>query len=188
MSHVAVQMRPAIFLDRDGTIIEDCGDLGDPTQIELLPGIVDALRELHKHFALFIVTNQSAVARGTLTMDRVNAVNARLVAMLSDAGVTIEQVYVCPHARADGCNCIKPKPHFLRLAAAEHSIDLRRSFTVGDHPHDVEFALSVGATGVYVLSGHGAKHRGDLRIDCPVFDTLAGASALFLASVVDTTT
>lgn len=77
-------------------------------------------------------------------------------------GATITAVYVCPHQRSDGCLCIKSNPHFLHKAAAEHGIDLRRSFTVGDHPHDVEFARSVGARGVYVRTGHGDKHLAEL--------------------------
>lgn len=152
----------AIFLDRDGTIIVDKGDLGDPDQVEFLPGAVDTLRALQGRFALFIVTNQSAVAAGRLTLAQVNQVNARVVELLAQARIRIEAVFTCPHSRAQGCACIKPKPHFLHIAQRSHGLDLRRSFTIGDHPHDVEFARAVGATGIYVLTGHGTKHRGDL--------------------------
>jgi D-glycero-D-manno-heptose 1,7-bisphosphate phosphatase len=161
-SSVTETSRPAVFLDRDGTIIVDNGDLGDPGQVEFLPGAIDTLHALQSHFSLFIVTNQSAVAAGRLTLDQVNRVNAHVVERLAHAGVRIETVFTCPHARVQGCNCIKPKPHFLRLAERVYRLDLRRSFTVGDHPHDVEFARAVGATGIYVLTGHGSKHRGDL--------------------------
>ncbi|HMA94383.1 MAG TPA: HAD-IIIA family hydrolase [Polyangiaceae bacterium] len=154
--------RPAVFLDRDGTLIEDCGDLGTPHQVRFLPGVPETLLRLQQQFVLFIVTNQSAVAAGRLSMQQVNAVNSHVVESLNQIGVRVEEVFVCPHARADGCQCIKPKPHFLRLAEQKHRIDLSRSFTIGDHPHDVEFACGVGATGIYVLTGHGAKHRADL--------------------------
>lgn len=155
-------LRPAIFLDRDGTIIEDRGDLGDPQQIVFIPGVREALRSLQERFALFIVTNQSGVSVGRLTAEQVAAVNRRVVARLSSAGVTIERVFVCPHARTDRCICMTPKSHFLEVAEREHWIDLRRSYTVGDQPYDVELARSVGATGVYVLTGHGSKHLADL--------------------------
>jgi len=171
--------RAAIFLDRDGTLIADRGDLGDPVAIEFLPGVVDVLRELQAEFALFIVTNQSAVSAGRLTMKQVAAVNDAMVERLRTVGVIIERVFVCPHARTDGCDCIKPKPHFLYVAEREHGIDLKRSFTIGDHPHDAELALSVGATGIYVLTGHGQKHVGELGSGFVVVPSLADARRAF---------
>lgn len=153
---------PAVFLDRDGTIIDDRGVLGEPSEVVFYPDTVDALRRLQEHFLLFLVTNQPGVARGVITLDHVNRVNAHVVSYLAEHGVTITAVYVCPHERVDGCICIKPNPHFLHKAAAEHAVDLPRSFTVGDHPHDVDLARSVGARGVYVRTGHGEKHLGDL--------------------------
>jgi D-glycero-D-manno-heptose 1,7-bisphosphate phosphatase len=176
---------PAIFLDRDGTIIEDRGDLGAPDQVVFLPGVIDALVALRADYALFIVTNQSAVARGCVTMAQVDAVNRRVVDTLASAGITIVRVFVCPHARTDGCDCIKPKPFFLRVAEREHHIDLPRSFAVGDHPHDVEFARSVGATGIYVLTGHGAKHREALGDDSVVLDSLAAVTSGLLCGLMD---
>ncbi len=167
------RLRPAIFLDRDGTLIEDRGNLSHPNQVVFLPGAIQALQVLRDDFAFFVVTNQSGVAKGHLTLEQVAAVNAYVVSELAKAGVPIERVFVCPHARTDGCDCIKPKPHFLRVAEREHHIDLRRSFTVGDHPHDVEFASSVGATGIYVLTGHGVKHRGELDPAHCVVESLA---------------
>ena len=179
MPATSTQHRPAVFLDRDGTIIEDRGDLSEPNQVVFLPGAIAALQALQKHFLLFIVTNQSGVAKGLLTLEQVSTVNAHVVDRLSSAGVAIERVFVCPHARTEGCVCIKPKPHFLRLAAREHQIDLQHSYTVGDHPHDVEFARSVGATGIYVLTGHGMKHRGDVDPSYIVVPSLADALPWF---------
>jgi D-glycero-D-manno-heptose 1,7-bisphosphate phosphatase len=175
--------RPAIFLDRDGTIIADRGDLADPADIELLPGVVEILGELQARFALFIVTNRGAVSAGRLSLEQVARVNDAVVRNLETAGVRIERVFVCPHARSDGCDCIKPKPHFLRVAEREHGIDLVRSFTVADHPHDVELAAAVGATGVYVLTGHGRKHLGELRAGFVVVPTLAEARQAFCGTL-----
>jgi D-glycero-D-manno-heptose 1,7-bisphosphate phosphatase len=158
-------LRPAVFLDRDGTVIEDRGHLADPSEVVFYPDTVEALRRLRERFLLFLVTNQPWVARGILTPEDVDRVNARVVSHLAEHGVVITAVYVCPHERSDGCSCIKPKPYFLRQAAVEHGVDLRKSFTVGDHPHDVEFARSVGARGVYVRTGHGSQHVGELAPD-----------------------
>jgi len=151
-----------VFLDRDGTLIEDRGVLAEPSDVVFFQDTVDALSRLQRHFLLFVVTNQPGVARGVITLDNVNRVNARVLSHLSEHGVTITAVYVCPHQHSDACSCMKPNPYFLHKAAAEHYVDLRKSFTIGDHPHDVEFARSVGARGVYVRTGHGEKHLPEL--------------------------
>lgn len=158
----AARLRPAVFLDRDGTVIEDRGVLAEPSDVVFYPDAVDALKRLQDRFLLFLVTNQPGVARGAITLDHVDRVNARVLAYLGEHGVSITAVYVCPHEREDGCRCIKPNPYFLQKAAREYGVDLKRSFTVGDHPHDVEFARAVGARGVYVRTGHGEKHLPEL--------------------------
>lgn len=154
--------RPAVFLDRDGTIIEDRGNLSDPSQVEFFADTVPALRRLCPQFDLFMVTNQSGVGQGAISMSDVERVNSYVTAHLARHGIRLTAVYVCPHERAAGCECIKPKPYFLRKAEAEHGIDLPRSFVVGDHPHDVTFGDNAGATGIYVLTGHGKRHRHQL--------------------------
>jgi D-glycero-D-manno-heptose 1,7-bisphosphate phosphatase len=104
------------------------------------------------------VTNQCGVARGIVSLEEVERVNTHVASHLLQHGIPIAATYVCPHERSAGCDCIKPKPHFLRKAEADFGIDLERSFVIGDHPHDVVFATNVGATGIYVLSGHGRNH------------------------------
>ena len=158
MSEKESRLRPAVFLDRDGTIIEDHGDLHDPSQVEFFEDTIPALRRLAGRFTLFIVTNQSGVAKGTISARDVERVNAHVLSRLAEAGIGIAATYVCPHERRDGCLCMKPNPFFLHKAETEHGIDLQRSFVIGDHPHDVEFAKAGGATGIYVLTGHGLKH------------------------------
>jgi D-glycero-D-manno-heptose 1,7-bisphosphate phosphatase len=153
---------PAVFLDRDGTLIEERGHLAHPDDVVFYDGTIDALRLLASRFMLFIVTNQSGIAKGMLTWNQVRGVNAHVLDRLGRQGVEIADVYVCPHARTDGCDCIKPKPYFLEIAAREHDVDLRRSYTVGDHLHDVELARNVGAKGVFVLTGHGVEHADEL--------------------------
>ncbi len=174
--------RPAVFLDRDGTLIEDHGDLSDPSQVVFYEDTVTALLRLADRFALFIVTNQSGVAKGTITIEGVHRVNGYVEEYLAARGVPIAAIYVCPHLRSSGCECIKPKPHFLKEAERNFSIDLRRSFVIGDHPHDVELAMQVGATGIYVLSGHGMKHRGELTMETIVVDGIGEATDKILAT------
>ncbi len=161
-------LRPAVFLDRDGTIIEDRGDLARPSQVAFFADTFPALKRLNRFFDLFIVTNQSGVSTGAMTMEDVKCVNAHVVSELALFDIRIRETYVCPHKPNDGCSCVKPKPYFLRKAETDHGIDLKRSFAIGDHPHDVAFAENAGAKGIYVLSGHGEKHQEELSGDVVV--------------------
>jgi len=155
----------AIFLDRDGTIIEDGGYLKDSSDVVFFPETFKALRRLQDYFLLFIVTNQAGIAEGRISRRDANRVNRGIVAALAEAGVEITDVYVCPHSRLDDCVCIKPKPYLVQKAAKNYHIDLQWSFVVGDHPHDIQLARSVGARGIYVLTGHGRKHLAELPED-----------------------
>jgi len=155
----------AIFLDRDGTIIEDRGHLRDPSDVVLFPETFPALRKLQDYFLLFIVTNQAGIAEGKISRSDANRVNSGIVAALAEGGVEVTDVYVCPHRRSDNCHCIKPKPYFLKRAATLYGLDLSKSFTVGDHPHDIQLAKNVGARGIYVFTGHGKKHLAELPKD-----------------------
>lgn len=150
--------KPAIFFDRDGTLIEDRGYIGSVADVVFHEDTLFALTRLGNHFLLFIVTNQGGVGAGYLSDQNVEKVNQHIVETLVRAGVTISAVYVCPHTRDQGCECIKPKPYFVLKASQEFNLDLSRSFVVGDHPHDMELSQQVGATGIYLLTGHGRKH------------------------------
>jgi len=158
----------AIFLDRDGTIIEDVGHLRDPSDVVLFPETFPALRKLQNYFLLFIVTNQAGIAEGKISRSDANRVNSGIVAALAEGGVEVTDVYVCPHRRSDNCHCIKPKPYFLKRAATLYGLDLSKSFIVGDHPHDIQLAKNVGARGIYVFTGHGEKHLAELPQDTEV--------------------
>jgi histidinol-phosphate phosphatase family protein len=167
---------PAVFLDRDGTIIEDRGDLSDPSQVVFFKDTVSSLRYLSGHFALFIVTNQSGVAKGTISMQDVERVNSCISSYLSAHGVRFLATYVCPHERVSACPCIKPNPYFLKKAERDFGVDLGCSFVIGDHPHDVELARNAGANAIYVLSGHGLKHREDIPRDTEVASDIREAA------------
>lgn len=170
----------AVFLDRDGTLIEDRGDLSQPSQVVFLERTVEALRRLQSVFSLFIVTNQSGVGKGNITVADVARVNAYVVSCLADAGIQIMETYVCPHRREDACQCAKPNPYFLNVAARDYGIDLVRSFVVGDHPHDVTFGRNAGAGSVYVLTGHGLHHCDALSPDTVIAEDLLDAATVIL--------
>jgi len=175
--------KPAIFLDRDGTIIEEAGYIGDISLVEFFPFTVSVLREFQKHFLLFIVTNQSGVSKGLVTLREVVSVNRYITDYLSAADINIERVFCCIHRAEDNCRCRKPFPYFIRQAASEFNIDLGRSFIIGDHPSDIECGINAGVTPLYLLSGHGEKHRKELRPDVVVCSDLKAASGLIITKL-----
>lgn len=172
-------MRPAVFLDRDGTLIDEVGHLGDPDGVVIIPGVPDALRRLaDAGYARIVISNQGGVARGFFTEQDVRAVCARTAEMLAADGATIDAWYHCPHHPdfGDPCECRKPLPGLLHRAAAEHGIDLTRSWMVGDHLVDVQAAQAAGARPIKVLTGHGMLHEdGEVGADVPVLADLPAA-------------
>lgn len=166
----------AAFLDRDGTLIEDRGFLSSPGQVVFIPETFDALHRLQQRFRLFIVTHQAGISRGLQTAEQVEAVNAHVVTALAQRGITIDDVYCCPHDASENCRCIKPKSFFLNRAAERYGVDLTRSVSIGDHPADVELATNVGGKGLFVLTGHGEKHRWEIPDDTPVFADISAAA------------
>jgi D-glycero-D-manno-heptose 1,7-bisphosphate phosphatase len=155
-------MKRAVFLDRDGTINEDVGDLFEIERVAFIPGAIDALRMLAGKFDLFIITNQSGIGKGVFDLDRYHSFEREYNRLLKRQGIDIIETYCCPHRKDQPCICRKPSPHFMTVAAEKYGLDLPRSFAIGDHPHDVEMALGAGSKGVYLLTGHGRKHRGEL--------------------------
>lgn len=168
--------KPAVFLDRDGTLIEDVGFIRHADGIQLFPHTVQALQKLQLHYLLFVITNQSGIADGALTLDEAETVNRALENSLQRHGVTFADWYICPHNAKDRCNCRKPQTAFLTRAATEHHVDLTRSFIVGDHPHDAATGQALGVRGLYLLTGHGQKHRTELPDSVPVFPGLGEAA------------
>jgi D-glycero-D-manno-heptose 1,7-bisphosphate phosphatase len=158
-------MHKAIFLDRDGTINEDVGDLYSPDNLIFIPGAIEALKSLQQNFLLFIVTNQSGIGKNIFSEDEYLKFNEHFIRLLNSRGVTIRQVYYCPHRKEENCICHKPNQYFIREAEKRYDIDVPNSYVIGDHPHDVEMAYSVGAGSVYLLTGHGKKHLQELNIE-----------------------
>lgn len=148
----------AVFLDKDGTLIEDIPFNVDPGLIRLADGAIDALRLLQKlGFQLIVVTNQSGVARGYFAERMLEDVKRRLCEMLTSAGIVLNGFYYCPHLPrgevrkyAIPCFCRKPQPGMLRRAAREHNLDLSASWMIGDILHDVEAGNRAGCRTVLI--------------------------------------
>lgn len=147
---------PAIFLDRDGTIIVEKNYLGDPDQVVLLDGAVEGLRAMSRHsLPLVVVSNQSGVGRGYFSVDQARAVERRLDELLAREGVAIAGWYMCPHAPDENCSCRKPLPGMINAAVRDLDLDPARSFVIGDKRSDIDLASAVGAAGILVTTGHG---------------------------------
>jgi len=140
---------PAAFLDRDGTLMEDSGFVGDPARVRVLAGVPEALLALATAgFERIVVTNQSGVARGMFGRADVEIVNAALADELARHGAGIEAFYYCSHLQ--GCDCRKPLPGMVHRAVAERGIDLARSVVFGDRGSDIALAAAVGIPGILV--------------------------------------
>lgn len=152
--------RPAVFLDRDGTVIEHVPYLCDPALVRLLPGTAEALRRFHRAgFACVIVTNQSAIGRGMLTEERLDQIHMEMNRQLAVRGATIDAVYCCPAAPAGDDRTIvenpdrKPGPGMLLRAAADLKLDLKSSWMVGDLISDVLAGENAGCRSILLASG-----------------------------------
>ncbi|MFM8273156.1 MAG: D-glycero-alpha-D-manno-heptose-1,7-bisphosphate 7-phosphatase [Gemmata sp.] len=174
--------RDAVFLDRDGTLIEDVHYLARPDQVRLIPGAAAAVRALNDAGALVVVvTNQAGVARGLFPESRVAEVHRRLSELLAQHGAKVDAFYHCPH-HPEGlggyrvaCACRKPEPGMLLAAARDLDIDLARSWMVGDKPCDAGAGRAAGCRTLLVRTGHGAELAGGV-------DDLAAAAAIVLQS------
>lgn len=149
-----------VFLDRDGTIIEEVGYGHRLEDYALIPGALEALRDLRDAgYRFAIVTNQSGIGRGIFTRADYEQFHGRLLDDLAQAEITVEKTYMCPHAPADSCSCRKPNPVSLLDARDQLGANLARSWMIGDHVKDVQLAANAGCRGILVLTGHGEEER-----------------------------
>lgn len=153
----------AVFVDRDGTIIRDLHYLSTPDGIRFLEGALPGLRILRESgFGIFIVTNQSGVGRGFLSLERLQAINRELLLRLSREGVRVKGIYFCPHHPKEGCTCRKPKPRLaLRILREFPEIDLKMSATIGDKPSDLLFGEALGTKRVLISRSQMKDERAD---------------------------
>jgi len=151
-------MFSAVFLDRDGVLIENRSDyVRDWSQVTMLPKVLTALSGFHREgFKIIVVTNQSAVGRGLMTFQTAQEINHLLVNTIKENGGWVDGVYMCSHKPQDLCNCRKPQPGLLLQAAQEYSLDLRSSWMVGDAWSDLLAGQSAGVQGtIMVRTGRG---------------------------------
>ena len=168
--------RPAVFLDRDGTLIAEKEYLADPAGVEPIPGAAEALLALAgAGYRLVIVTNQSGIARGLYAEADFHAVQKRVEECFAEAGVRFDGVYYCPHhPEVTGpCECRKPGLGMYRRAARELGLDLARSIYVGDRVSDVLPARDLGGLGFLVRTGYGELHAAQAPPDVVVVDDVA---------------
>jgi D-glycero-D-manno-heptose 1,7-bisphosphate phosphatase len=154
-------MRPAIFLDRDGVIIENRPDYvrtwGD---VVFIPGAMSALTDIaDSEFAIVIVTNQAGVGRGLVSLADAQSINEHIRDEIAQAGGRIDGLYLCPHTDSDDCDCRKPKPGMLLRAAQELGLNLSRSWMIGDALTDLQAGEAAGARSLLVLTGRGAGQK-----------------------------
>ena len=158
------QGKRAVFLDRDGTIIEDVAYLRDREQVRLLPGAANAIKRLNASgFLAIVVTNQSGIARGLLSRNDYQLAERRVDELLAQEGARLDAHYFCPHLPelTGPCDCRKPGALLYRQAAEQFHIDLRRSWWVGDRMRDVVPANTLGGRGLLVLSAAGQAEAGN---------------------------
>lgn len=174
--------RPAAFLDRDGTIIEDPGFLDDPEQVQLIPDAASAIRRLNEAgWAVIVVTNQSGIARGYYTEADYLAVRARVDELLSRQGARVDAHYHCPHhPTVSACDCRKPGVKHYLEAIGRFGIAPERSWCVGDKLGDLLPATKLGGHGLLVLTGQGEGYRKDAEVAGfeAVRDLAAGVSRM----------
>ena len=148
--------KPAIFLDRDGTLNEGVGYVNHPSRFRLFPWTVEAIRAIRDEgYLAVLITNQSGIGRGYFSEEMLLSIHADLKRLLESAGTALDGIYYCPHRPDEGCECRKPKPLMLRRAEGELGCDLSRSWIIGDNRSDLEAGWSVGARAALVRTGDG---------------------------------
>ncbi len=150
--------RRFVLLDRDGTINEEIGYVLRPDELRLIPGAVEALRELQRlGLGLLVLTNQSPIGRGLMTQADLDRIHDRLGELLAEGGVTLDGIESCPHRPDEGCGCRKPGTLMVERAAARMGFDPAGSWIVGDHGSDLRLGRAVGGRTILVLTGHGRE-------------------------------
>ena len=147
---------PAVFFDRDGTLMEEVHYCGDPGKVRVYAGVPAGLRRLKEAgFRTFIVSNQSGIGRGLITVAQYRAVQTELIAQIGDG--LIDSSYFCPDAPGTASRRRKPEPGMLFEAAAEFDLDMAGSYMIGDKAADVECGKRAGTKTILVLTGYGAE-------------------------------
>lgn len=148
----------AVFLDRDGTILKEKHYLKRPQDVELEEGAAEGLARLQKAgYALVVISNQSGIGRGWMTVEMLNLVNAAMVRLLEAAGVRLNGIFTCTHAPADHCECRKPSPELVYEALWHLHLTLEQSYFIGDKVEDIQTGVNADVTPILVLTGYGKE-------------------------------
>lgn len=185
-------LSPAIFVDRDGTLIKEKHFLSDPDKVEFEDGAIAAIgRAREAGYKIVIISNQSGLARGLLSFEQVEAVNRRVLEELEQVNVPADGLYYCPHYRSGSvpelsadCACRKPASGMAEQAAAELNLDLKRSVVIGDKLDDYYLGVGLGCQSIMVRSGHGQEHierLGDLEADYVICENLSEAVDMIMS-------
>jgi len=164
-------MHKAVFLDRDGTIVEDVGYMNLPSQIQFIPGSIEAIKMLNEAgYKVVVITNQAGVAKGLINEDMLQTIDKTLHKWILNGGAHLDGVYYCPHHPEYGvypykqvCECRKPHPGLIKRAEKDLKIDLSQSFMIGDKATDVEAGKRAGIKTVFVTTGKGQKEKDKLK-------------------------
>jgi D,D-heptose 1,7-bisphosphate phosphatase len=179
----------AVFFDRDGTLNEDPGYLGDPNLVKLLPGTGEALSLLKNElgFKLIVVSNQSGISRGLISKEMVDSVNNRINELLDDYSVSIDAFYYCPYhpdfSSREDTKCRKPSPEMVFQAAKKFNIDLKGSYIVGDSVSDIECGVNAGLKTILVKTGKGEDSFSVLKKQNK-FPTFVAQNILEVSSII----
>jgi len=164
-------MNKAVFLDRDGTIVEDVGYLNSPEQLQFIPGSIEAIKMLNEAgYKVVVITNQAGVARGLITEDMLQTIDKTLNKWILNGGAHLDGIYYCPHHPEYGiypykqaCECRKPHTGLIKKAEKDLEIDLSQSFMIGDKSTDIEAGKCAGTKTVFVTTGKGQKEKEKLN-------------------------
>ncbi len=153
MRDVSAAPGTAVFWDRDGTLNHDTGYVTSPEQLVLFPGVPEAIARLNKLGAMvLLVTNQSAIGRGMMTIEGLESIHERLAELIRPYGARIDGIFFCPHHPQDGCGCRKPKAGLIDQAVSRFALDVSQCYLVGDKRSDLEAAQLASVPGVLVMT------------------------------------
>ncbi len=156
--------KKAVFLDRDGTLIEEVNFLSTVENTKLFPYTIEALRLFsNAGYLLFVTTNQSGIARGYFDANAVNAIHAKIQTELADEDLKIEGYFFCPHFPDEGCRCRKPNTGMIEQASKGYEINLAESWMIGDKKLDIGMGFNANTKTALVLTGYGVKHQSTLE-------------------------
>jgi D,D-heptose 1,7-bisphosphate phosphatase len=157
--------KPAIFIDRDGTINVEIHYLHEPEKFQFIEKTIEALRIIKKlEFKLIVITNQGAISKGMYDHKDVELTHNHMINLLEKENIFLDGIYYCPHSSKDNCNCRKPKTGMLEKAIKEHDIDGNNSWMIGDKLSDIEAGNRINLKTILVMTGYGIKHRDLLEL------------------------